>query len=414
VVNLTSGDDPGISAQPGDTLEYTVDIANTGSLGTTLSLLDEIDALNAPPAFVVSPGSLTVTAAPAGSTDNSNPDGGANGSGIVDISNIDISESGGGNDSVQIVFQADLQAPLPNGKVIANQATVSAPALSDRVSDNPNTPADADDPTVTIIGSAPEFRFEKVSEDITGDPGFLETGDTLRYTITVKNIGDADTVESTLVDQVPANATYVAGSTTLNGDAIADPAEGVSPLEDGILINSPDETTAGVLTADEDEAAVGTVGSLTVTPNATNVVPGRVTLGIDVRSIEYESMEHVVGAVREELSRLETDRGVTTTFERGFDLEPTPMAERCREALHRAGEDAGIDTHPVYSGAAHDSMHVASVTDAGLLFAPSRGGVSHNPREWTSKDDCADATRVLAGALADLAGGQSASASSSE
>jgi N-carbamoyl-L-amino-acid hydrolase len=48
-------------------------------------------------------------------------------------------------------------------------------------------------------------------------------------------------------------------------------------------------------------------------------------------------------------------------------------------------------------------MHVADVTDAGLLFAPSRDGVSHNPREWTDWDDCARATRVVAGALARLA-----------
>jgi len=42
--------------------------------------------------------------------------------------------------------------------------------------------------------------------------------------------------------------------------------------------------------------------------------------------------------------------------------------------------------------------------DAGLLFAPSRNGISHSPREWTDWEDCARATRVMAGALASLAG----------
>ncbi|WP_370518650.1 M20 family metallo-hydrolase [Natronomonas sp. CBA1123] len=156
--------------------------------------------------------------------------------------------------------------------------------------------------------------------------------------------------------------------------------------------------------AETDPAAVGTVGSLDVSPNATNVVPGRTEAGLDVRSTDYESMEHIVGVAREELERLEADRGVDTALERPFDLEPTPMAERCRTALHEAGEAAGIETLSLHSGAAHDSMYVANVTDAGMLFAPSRDGVSHNPREWTSKADCADATRVLAGALAELAG----------
>jgi N-carbamoyl-L-amino-acid hydrolase len=49
-------------------------------------------------------------------------------------------------------------------------------------------------------------------------------------------------------------------------------------------------------------------------------------------------------------------------------------------------------------------MHIATVTDAGMCFAPSRDGISHNPREWTDWTDCAAATRVFAMALADLAG----------
>jgi N-carbamoyl-L-amino-acid hydrolase len=155
-----------------------------------------------------------------------------------------------------------------------------------------------------------------------------------------------------------------------------------------------------------DPAAVATVGSLTVAPNATNVVPGRVEAGLDVRSVEYDSMNRLCERAREELDRLERGRGVETTFARGFDLEPTPMAGRCRDALSAAGEVAGVETRSLHSGAAHDSMHVATVTDAGMLFAPSRDGISHSPGEWTDWADCAAATRVLAGALANLAGAE--------
>lgn len=153
----------------------------------------------------------------------------------------------------------------------------------------------------------------------------------------------------------------------------------------------------------ESETAVGTVGKLAVRPNATNVVPGRVDLGVDVRDVDYAAMNALVERARESLDRLERERGVETDFERGFDLEPTPMSETCRRAVHAAGSEAGIGTTDLHSGAAHDTMHVADVTDAALLFAPSRDGISHNPLEWTDWDDCANATRVLAGALADLA-----------
>ena len=154
----------------------------------------------------------------------------------------------------------------------------------------------------------------------------------------------------------------------------------------------------------DSETAVGTVGSLDVTPNATNVVPGRVEMGVDVRDVHYDAMNEIVERTADALVRLEDERAVETRLDREFDLRPTAMADRVREAARAAGERAGVETLDLHSGAAHDTMHVANVTDAGLLFAPSEDGVSHSPAEWTDWDDCATATRVLAGALADLAG----------
>ena len=164
------------------------------------------------------------------------------------------------------------------------------------------------------------------------------------------------------------------------------------------------EAAANDVVDTESETAVGTVGSLSVSPNATNVVPGRIEMGIDIRDVEYQSMQTIVEATRASLGVVEADRGVETTFSRPFDLEPTPMSESLRAAAHRAGERAGVRTMDLHSGAAHDTMHVADVTEAALLFAPSVDGISHNPREWTEWADCASAARVLAGAMADAAG----------
>ena len=163
------------------------------------------------------------------------------------------------------------------------------------------------------------------------------------------------------------------------------------------------EAAANEVVASSSVSAVGTVGSLSVAPNATNVVPGRVEAGVDVRDVEAESMESIVDAARESLSRLERERGVETAFERPFDVAPTPMSDRLREAAHEAADAAGREAIDLHSGAAHDAMRVARVTDASLLFAPSRDGISHNPREWTDWTDCAAATEVFAGALARVA-----------
>jgi N-carbamoyl-L-amino-acid hydrolase len=164
------------------------------------------------------------------------------------------------------------------------------------------------------------------------------------------------------------------------------------------------ERAAWDTVAAESETAVGTVGTLDVSPNAVNVVPGAVEMGVDVRDIEAASMDDICRRAERSLARLERERGVETEFDRSFDLAPTSMDDRVRRAAHDTGAAAGVETTDLHSGAAHDTMHVAGVTDAGMLFAPSRDGVSHSPREWTDWADCAAATRVLAGALADLAG----------
>ncbi|GKZ14609.1 Zn-dependent hydrolase [Haladaptatus sp. T7] len=153
----------------------------------------------------------------------------------------------------------------------------------------------------------------------------------------------------------------------------------------------------------ESDTAVATVGKLDVGPGAPNVIPGRAELTLDVRDIEQESIEYVVDRAKRSLDSIETERDVTTAFERPWNRHPVPMSDRCRTALEAAGETANIDTLSLHSGAAHDTMHVANVTDAGLLFAPSRDGISHNPLEWTEWEDCAASTRVLAGALTRLA-----------
>jgi len=164
------------------------------------------------------------------------------------------------------------------------------------------------------------------------------------------------------------------------------------------------ERAANEVVATDSQTAVGTVGSATVRPNGTNVVPGGVELGVDIRDTEYESMNELVDRAEKSLARIESERdGIATGLDRSFDVTPVEMSERCRTAFHAAGDRAGIETVDLHSGAGHDTMEIGRVTDVGLLFARSRDGISHNPREWTDWEDCASATAVLAGAIAETA-----------
>ena len=136
---------------------------------------------------------------------------------------------------------------------------------------NPSVSGD-EDPTRVTIASAPAFRVQKISTDLTGDPNVLLAGETLRYTITVKNIGNGNADERRAARPVPANTTYVAGSTTLNGAAVAD-SRGLSPLVNGMPINSPADPTPGSMPADASSspANVATITfDVVVNPNVVN------------------------------------------------------------------------------------------------------------------------------------------------
>lgn len=156
--------------------------------------------------------------------------------------------------------------------------------------------------------------------------------------------------------------------------------------------------------AGSDGGVVGTVGRLSVEPNVRNVVPGRVACQLDVRASEPETMDRIVDRTRGSLDRLAETRPVEPSLERYRTVPPTPLDDGILETAADAASACDVRTRRLTSGAIHDTANVARQTDAGLLFAPSRDGVSHSPREWTDWADCATATRVLARAAGDLAG----------
>jgi len=262
VANVTSPTSPAGTAAPGDTLRYTLRLRTTDSPLPNLRLLDDLGALNPTAVFV--PGSLTLdalTLPPGANVSNTDPNGGTNGAGLVDIRNINVPA----DSEVIIAFEVDLYSVLPNGTLATNQSQMTAAGNVSGLSDDPTVNGQAspdvdgdEDPTVVQIVSAPAFVVEKISAYPDGDPAELAAGERIRYTITVANVGTDAATDAVLRDQVPVNTFYVANSTTLNGNPVADPSPGVSPLIAGLPINAPSNATPGYLPADPNAAAANT------------------------------------------------------------------------------------------------------------------------------------------------------------
>jgi large repetitive protein len=266
VQNVTTGQS-GANAKPGDTLQYTLTVRNVGTLrASNFTLTDELDKLN--PSAMFAPGTLKLLLPlPEGATSQTSATGGSKGTGLVSIAGLSVAPQGEPRDSLVIQFQATLAPVLDSRSLVLNQAQIASPLMPTQWSDDPSIAGTAN-PTQTLITSAPAFQVLKTVQDVTSGSATVMAGDTLAYTITVKNVGTENATGVTLRDLIPANTTYVVNSTTLNGGAVAD--AGVNPLQNGLPINSPASAAAGAM-----PAAAGT---------ATNVatVTFRVQVGKDV------------------------------------------------------------------------------------------------------------------------------------
>jgi allantoate deiminase len=158
----------------------------------------------------------------------------------------------------------------------------------------------------------------------------------------------------------------------------------------------------------EEEASatgstVGTVGRVGARPGGINIIPGGADLSVDLRDIDEAVRDRVEGRIRERAGEACGRRGVGLEFEELQRLPPVPCSEEIRAAVAAACEREGIRPYSLPSGAGHDGMHVAELCPMGMIFVRSKNGISHNPKEWSSREDCEAGCNVLYWTVLDLA-----------
>jgi len=144
------------------------------------------------------------------------------------------------------------------------------------------------------------------------------------------------------------------------------------------------------------EGVVGTTGKVEVFPNATNVIPGKMILSMEMRSLS-ENLLHEAGiSFRNKLSMIEEKRGVKILFEWSISSRPVIFQRSMVERMTRVCEELGIPCMKLSSGAGHDANHLAEIAPTGMIFVPSKGGRSHCPEEWTEFEEIRLGTEILA------------------
>ncbi|MGA7671886.1 MAG: Zn-dependent hydrolase [Nitrolancea sp.] len=148
---------------------------------------------------------------------------------------------------------------------------------------------------------------------------------------------------------------------------------------------------------------VGTVGVATVEPGAMNVVPGRVTLAVDVRSIDASAKAAVVRQIRDDIEATARARNLKIDVELLTDEEPVRLDRHVIETLDRMCALRETPSLHIMSGAGHDAMHIARLCPAGMILVPSRNGISHHRDEWTEIEHVVAGTQVFVDAALEIA-----------
>ncbi len=147
---------------------------------------------------------------------------------------------------------------------------------------------------------------------------------------------------------------------------------------------------------------VGTVGKIQAFPGAYNIVPGRVTTSLGLRDLDAEKVRMIYEKIQVEVRQIEAATGTKFDFNQINTSKPAPTDARFRRVIDDAAKQLRLTTRLLPSGAGHDAQEIAHLCPIGMIFVPSRDGISHSPREFSTGDDITNGTNVLLHSLLSL------------
>lgn len=147
---------------------------------------------------------------------------------------------------------------------------------------------------------------------------------------------------------------------------------------------------------EKQHGTVGTVGVVEVEPGSINVVPGAVTLWVDVRGVEEKSIHRTLQAIKEAAENVAVLDKVDVQIEMLTQDKPVPLNEKLAQQTEAICQELSYSFLHMNSGAGHDAMHMAKIAPTTMVFIPCRGGISHNPAEYAELEDICRGITVLA------------------
>lgn len=137
------------------------------------------------------------------------------------------------------------------------------------------------------------------------------------------------------------------------------------------------------------DSMVCTTGLIDVFPSAINVIPCKVEFLIEMRDVSIDNIYSVIKHINKKWE----NKGLTLS--KYITQRETICDDNLNIFVKKSADELGYSTLNLFSGAGHDLINTAQITPSTLIFIPSKGGVSHNPNEYTSDDAVAKGAELL-------------------
>lgn len=134
------------------------------------------------------------------------------------------------------------------------------------------------------------------------------------------------------------------------------------------------------------DGTLATVGCLRLEPNLINVIPRKAVFTVDLRDPDETRLRAAEQRLADVLAQLAETEGVEIHSKRLVRFEPVVFDSGLASAIAASASRLRFSHRRMTSGAGHDAQMIARIAPAAMIFVPSQGGVSHNPREHTSDE----------------------------
>ena len=142
-------------------------------------------------------------------------------------------------------------------------------------------------------------------------------------------------------------------------------------------------------------STLATTGCIAFEPNVINVIPRKAVFTVDLRDPDETRLQQAEQRFAGTLERLAAEEGVKITSERLVRFEPVNFDRDLADQIQASATRLGLSHRRMTSGAGHDAQMIARIAPAAMIFVPSHGGISHNPREHTDDAQLVMGAQVL-------------------